>query len=205
MPDPGLTMLRPGDRAPDFELPAGDREGTVALADHRRRGPVVLAMLRGIYCPFCRWAISQLGPTAEALDGAGIALLGLVVASPERSRLYFSHRPTRFPIAAAPDRATHRAYGIPERLRTPESLETSERLAAGIIRDLGGQAAPGKALEAFSRYDGFEPAAEDQVEGARPVQATGYFLIDRDGLIRWARVESQISALPKPEELIPLV
>lgn len=27
--------LKPGDRAPDFTLPAADREGTVSLADYR--------------------------------------------------------------------------------------------------------------------------------------------------------------------------
>lgn len=54
------SALGPGDLAPDFELPAADVEGTVALAEYRRRGPVLLTMLRGLYCPFCRRHISQL-------------------------------------------------------------------------------------------------------------------------------------------------
>jgi len=205
MADPDLTALRPGDRAPDFDLPAADREGTVALADYRSRGPVVLALLRGLYCPFCRRSISQIGPMAELLEGAGIALIGVIIASPERSRLYFRFRPTRFPIAAAPDRATHRAYGIPEVLRSPEFLEAVETQAAAINGELGITAAPGKAREMLSRFGGFELTAEDRAEGERPVQAVGSFLIGRDGLIRWACVERVITTLPKAEELIALV
>jgi len=50
--------LGPGDLAPDFHLPAADRDGYVSLAEVRRRGPVLLVMLRGLYCPFCRRHIS---------------------------------------------------------------------------------------------------------------------------------------------------
>ena len=65
MTDPTHGALGPGDAAPDFELPAADAEGTVALAEHLRRGPVLLTMLRGLYCPFCRRHVSQLRPTAR--------------------------------------------------------------------------------------------------------------------------------------------
>ena len=49
MTDPSHGALRPGERAPDFELPAADVEGTVTLAEYRRRGPLFLTMLRGLY------------------------------------------------------------------------------------------------------------------------------------------------------------
>jgi len=119
MTDPIHGALGPGDRAPDFELPAADVEGRVTLAEHLRRGPVLLTMLRGLYCPFCRRQISQLRPTCETLRAAGIPLLGIVIARPERARQYSRHFPPCFPIAAAPDRAIHRAYGLAEVIRTP--------------------------------------------------------------------------------------
>lgn len=205
MTDSTQGALGPGDRAPDFELPAADVEGTVALAEYRRRGPVLLTMLRGLYCPFCRRHISQLRPTCEALRATGIALLGIVIASPERSRQYFGHFPPCFPMAAAPDRATHRAYGLPEVVRTPEFREDTERKAAEILQELGLQAPPGQAGSVFAASDGFEMTAEDQTEWQRPLQAVAYFLIGRDGLIRWARVEPRITTLPKVEELLSLV
>lgn len=59
--------LQPGERAPDFALSAVEREGTVSLSDYRGRSPVLLAVFRGVYCPFCRRAIAQMRITRERL------------------------------------------------------------------------------------------------------------------------------------------
>lgn len=205
MTDPTHGALGPGDEAPGFEFPAADAEGTVALAEFRRRGPVLLTMLRGLYCPFCRRHISQLRPSCEPLRAAGIALLGVVIASPERARQYFGRFPPCFPIAAAPDRATHRAYGLPEVIRTPEMRQRVEGRAAEILRELGLEAPPGQAGLVFAASDGFEMTAADQAEWQRPLQAVGHFLIGCDGVIRWTRVETSLTALPKAEELLSLI
>ena len=197
--------LGPGDRAPDFDLPAADGEGTVALAEYRRRGPVLLSLLRGLYCPFCRRNLSLLKPSCEQLRGAGIALVGIVIASPERARQYFRHFPPCFPVAAAPDRSIHRAYGLPEFIRTPEFLEHVEHKAADALRELGLKAPPGEADSVFQASDGIQLSAEDHAEWQRPVQTIAYFLIGRDGVIRWARVESLTLPLPKVQELVALV
>jgi peroxiredoxin len=197
--------LGAGDRAPDFELPAADVEGTVALADHRRRGPVLLAMLRGLYCPFCRRQISQLRPTCEALRAAGVGVLGLVIGSPERTRQYFRYFPPCFPVAAAPDRSVHRLYGLGEVVRTPELRQETERLAVLALRETGRSAPAGQAMSVFAATDGFEDTAEDEAEWARPVQTVAYFLIGRDGVIRWSHADPRFVPIPKVEELLPLV
>jgi peroxiredoxin len=197
--------LGPGDRAPDFELPAADVEGTVTLAAHLNRGPVLLTLFRGLYCPFCRRHISQLRPTAEALRSAGIGLLGVVIASPQRSRQYFRHFPPSFPMAAAPDRAIHRAYGLPEVSRTPELMQETDHRAAEILRELGLQASAGHAVAVFRTSGGFEMTTEDEAELRRPLQSVAYFLIGRDGVIRWLLADPGIVPLPNVEELLSLV
>ncbi len=45
---------------------------------------------------------------------------------------------------------------------------------------------------------------EDQVTWQRPHQAIGHFLIGRDGLIRWARIDSWMVPFPEVEELSSL-
>jgi peroxiredoxin len=40
---------QPGDRAPDFTLPAINREGSVSLADFRGKRPVFLGLFRGLH------------------------------------------------------------------------------------------------------------------------------------------------------------
>lgn len=199
------AVLGPGDRAPSFAFPAAHAEGTVALAEYLSRGPVFLAMLRGLYCPFCRRHVSQLRPACEALREGGVTLVGIVVASPERARQYFGHFPPCFPIGAAPDRTIHRAYGLPEVIRPPDIYESAEREAADILRGSHVEYAPGHALEVFAKSDGFEMTGEDDAEWRRPLQKTGDFLIGRDGLIRWSRVDTILTAFPKVEELVSLI
>lgn len=106
--------LQPGEPAPDFALPAVDRDGTVSLADYRGRSPLLLAVFRGLYCPFCRRAIAQLGMTRQKLQAVGVETLGIVATKPENARLYFRFHPTRLPLAADPELITHRAYRLPK-------------------------------------------------------------------------------------------
>ena len=79
--------LQPGERAPEFTLPAIHRDGTVSLADYREQAPLLLALFRGLYCPFCRRGIAQLGMTAEKLEALGVETLAVVATQVERARL----------------------------------------------------------------------------------------------------------------------
>jgi peroxiredoxin len=197
--------LGQGERAPDFDLPLANAGGMVSLAEHYRRGPLLLAMLRGLYCPFCRRHLTRLGHMVEPLHSAGIGLLAVVVASPERARLYFGYRPARFPVAAAPDRAMHRAYGLSAVPRGPELREETERQAAAVLEELGIQHAAGEATGVFLTAGGFEMTAEDEAEFGRARQAVAYFLIGGDGVIRWTRDDIHMLPLPSPQELTGLL
>jgi peroxiredoxin len=198
-------LLGPGDRAPDFDLPAADRDGRLSLSDFRRRGPVLLLLLRGLYCPFCRRHISQLKSSCDILQGAGIPMLGVVIASPERSRMYFrfGNSPC-FPLAAAPDRSLHRAYGLTAVVRTPEMIAAAMQRATEILREMNIDSGSDVA-DAFQKLDGFELTPDDDAEYQRPLQAVGYYFVDRDGVIRWSSVGKLLSALPEPETLLALV
>ena len=44
-----FRRLEPGDRAPDFTLPAINREGVVSLGDFRGKRPVFLGLFRGLH------------------------------------------------------------------------------------------------------------------------------------------------------------
>ena len=49
--DEDRPPLEPGESAPDFTLPAADREGYVALSEYHAR-PMLLTLMRGVQCPF---------------------------------------------------------------------------------------------------------------------------------------------------------
>ena len=94
--------VAPGEPAPDFTLAAVDRKETVSLADYRGRSPVFLALFIGLWCPFCRRAIAQMGATEGKLKALGVETLGVVATPPENAQLYFKFRPTRLRLAADP-------------------------------------------------------------------------------------------------------
>jgi hypothetical protein len=135
----------------------------------------------------------------------GLPLVGLVIASPERARQYFRRFPPCFPVAAAPDRAIHRAYGLSEVTRTPDFSAETQRRAAQYLRELGLQAPPGQATAVFMTAEGFQLTAEDEAEKERPIQSIAFFLVGRDRLIRWTLADARIVPLPPLEELLALV
>lgn len=200
--------VQPGDPAPDFILPAVEREGTVSLADYRGRAPVLLALFRGLWCPFCRRAIAQLGITRDKLRGMGVETLGVVATRTENARLYFRHRPTHLPLAADAELVTHRAYGLPKPPVTPELLQALETVRGNPTGELREPLPLGETVPALDRLHGFEPTATDREDRDRQFpQLKGQFLVDRDGIVRWANVECAaegIAGLGKfpPEETI---
>src|SRR5262249_61319819 len=106
--------VAPGEPAPEFTLAAVDRADTVSLADYRGRSPLFLALLIGLWCPFCRRAIAQMGPIESQLKTLGVETLGVVATTPENARLYFKYRATRLRLTARPAPSTPGAHALPE-------------------------------------------------------------------------------------------
>lgn len=201
--------VSPGERAPDFTLPAVDREETVSLADYRGRSPLFLALFIGLWCPFCRRSIAQMGAIETKLKAAGVESLGVVATTPENARLYFKYRPTRLRLGSDPELTTHRAYGLPKPAATPEMMKAIETTR---INPDGALPEPLPILEAatiLTRADGYADNETDTTEKERQwPQLKGQFLIDREGIVRWANVECATEGLaglgkfPSPEEIL---
>ena len=203
---PPPKRLRPGDQAPGFELPAADREGVVSLADYRGNRPVLLALFRGLYCPFCRRQLVQLAVSAEKLAALGVATVAIVATAPERTRIYFRFRPPRIPVGADPDLTTHRAYGLQSLPKTPAVMQMVEAAAAAMARELGIPTKPGQAGEAIQRFDGFELVESDRHDADRDqALIIGQFLIDRDGIVRWINIEHEPGELLSDKRLASAV
>ena len=183
--------VSPGEPAPDFVLPAVDGAGTVSLADYRGKSSVFLALFIGLWCPFCRRAIAQIATTEPALKAEGVETLCIVATPPENARLYFKFRPCSLRVAADPALSTHRAYGVPKPDSTPEFMS---ELEATRINPDGEFAEPLPIPDAAARVDKFDGYAQNETDRAdlerQWPQMKGQFLIDRDGVVRWANIES---------------
>lgn len=147
--------------------------------------------------------------TAEKLQGVGVQTLAIFATNAERARLYFRFRPPRVPVGADPELMTHRAYGLPHTEKTPEIFQAIESACGDLARELHLEVAAGQALGVISKLDGFTPTESDSKERERhQAQLTGQFLVDRDGIVRWANIEcardglAGLAKFPTDEELL---
>lgn len=188
--------VSPGEPAPSFALPAVAAAETVSLDDYRGRTPLFLALMLGLWCPFCRRQLVQLGSYDGKLKALGVESLAVVATAPENARLYFKFRPTRLRLAADPELTTHHAYGVPKPVPTPEILAQMDTI---LINPTGELPAPlpisqaGKVLHERDSY-ALTPFDQGDVERQWP-QLKGLFLIDRSGIVRWSYIECEDEGL----------
>jgi len=92
---------------------------------------------------------------------------------------------------------------------TPEIWEAIEGKANDLASELNVPVQSGQAYAAINRLDGFEAVETDDTDMQRhQAQLTGQFLLDRDGVVRWANIEcgsdglAGIDRFPTDEELM---
>jgi len=216
-----IHPLQPGDPAPDFALPAVNREGQVSLADYRGKGPVLVALFRGLHCPFCRRQIARLSATQKSLASEGVDTVAVVNTPLERARLYFQYRPTQIVLAADPDVRTHHAFGLSETKVLPDDADPSEvhwpeTTTIARFAELTTLPRPEvpealnafAAMDALNQQDAFVATEVDQrIAQAHGFQGSGHFLIDAEGIIRWAFIEAadreaDVCQFPGDDELV---
>ena len=132
------------------------------------------------------------------LKPAGVETLGVVNTTLDRARLYFKYRPTRMPLAADPEAATHRLFGVPAFQigdtsqwpfrATPDDLMS---LRVNPTGELPEALPPPEAAAELNRREGFQlTPVDEQIAAANGGQLDGFFLLDRDGIVRWAHIEA---------------
>ena len=161
----------------------------------------------------------QLGTTQEKLKAVGVETVAVVNTPQERARLYFKYRPARVLLAADPEAATHRLFGVPEGTPVADESQASwaqgtftmGQLQASLVNPTGELPAPQnvfQAMETLNQRDGFELTEVDQqIAATHGFQLAGHFLIDREGIIRWRHIEAgeridDLSKFPSDEEIV---
>ncbi|MEK7386605.1 MAG: AhpC/TSA family protein [candidate division NC10 bacterium] len=160
----------------------------------------------------------QLGPTQDKLKAMGVETVAVVNTPLERARLYFKYHPARMVLAADPEAATHRAFGVPAGVIVedesaaswPQSATMGQLLAVGInpTGELPAPQHPFAANETLNKKDAFELTETDrEIAATHGTQLVGHFLIDREGIIRWRHIEAgerigDLAKLPSGEEIL---
>lgn len=188
--------VAPGEPAPDFALPAVADADTISLADYRGRSPLFLALMVGLWCPFCRRQLVQLGALDDKLKALNVESLAVVATAPENARRYFKFRPTRLRLASDPELSTHRAYGVPKPEATPDLMQALEQVRVNPFGDLPEPLPIAEAAKVFQDRDGYVNTPTDNADVERQwPQLKAYFMIDREGIVRWADIECSTEGL----------
>ncbi|AZO71441.1 MULTISPECIES: redoxin domain-containing protein [unclassified Mesorhizobium] len=215
-----LVPLQPGDRAPNVVLDAITQEGKIALDDFRGQKPVLVGLFRGLHCAFCRRHIAAQARLDPELREKGVGSLTVVNTPIERARLYFRYHPMPNLLAASdPERASHRAFGLPNLEFTENETNWPYKVAMAAAMDmrvdipgeLPGPMNPIAAAEILDKKDHYEVTeADQQMMATGHGQLIGQFLLDRQGIVRWSFTEvpeggRYMFAAPSPQELMSAV
>lgn len=165
-----------GDEAPDGTLMAWD-ETEHTLSDLWKEGPVVLTWYRGGWCPYCNLQMRAMQKSLEKIEGAGAKLVALSPELPENAKQTAESNKLSFLVLHDKESSLAHEYGIVFDL--PQSI-------VPMYRD---------------RLKLTERNGYDQLE--LPLAAT--YIVDTDGVIRWAFLEADYKLRAEPEDIINAV
>jgi peroxiredoxin len=212
--------IQPGEPAPEFALPAVNRDGVVRLSDFHGRRALLIGFFRGLHCPFCRRQIIRLAASQPTLAQAGVETVAVINTPQDRARLYFAYRPTPITLLSDPACSTHRAFGVPrigflsadsaQPPRWPDRTPMAQFANARIdpTGELGQPEPPMAANDVLNRQDGFElTSVDEKIFADHGTQLAGHVMIDRQGIVHWTHFEGlngpdEIGRFPSPDELL---
>jgi peroxiredoxin len=179
-----LSSIEIGDRAPDARIATSDGDET-ALSSFWTSTPhgAVIVLMRNFGCLFCRDQARRLRDAVPQLADLGINLVAVGIGTPQDADGFASWLRLPFPVLGQPDTSVHSAWGL-------------GRSNAGAMFDADLVKAGFRALQSGSMQG--RPTGDSR-------QLPGTFLVDRDGIVRWARPGRHPGDHPSIEELLAAV
>ena len=175
-----------GRAAPEFRL-ASAQGGELGPQDFRGAKHVVLWFSKGLFCPFCRRNMAQLGLRYPEIQAMQAEVLQVTHNTLEEAHGYLKHYPMKFPYLCDAERVVHDRYGVG---LTGIALGGFLASGAAVVADfvLKGETTPAP-IPYTKRYAGQDAA-----------QAV--FILDRDGIVRAEHRLGPNAPLPSAAELI---
>jgi thioredoxin-dependent peroxiredoxin len=173
------TFLKVGMKAPDFTM-ADAAGGQFALSDYRGKSSVVLVFLRYAGCPICQLALHDLKEAYDEFKARG-AEVAAFVQSPQET-INKSGDLSVFPFRLIPDpnETIYKLYGV----------------ASGSFVDM---------LHPQTVLRGIQAVAHGHKQGkmeGNQWQLPGDFIVDKDGVLKLARVGANLGDNLPPLQLL---
>ena len=166
--------LKPGDRAPAFTLSHQDGK-PVSSAELLAKGPLVIAFLRGRWCPFCCGEAEALNRMLPEFESAGASLIAISPQSVNQAYFMHDQHKLRFPLLVDSENKVARQFGIAYRVP-----DYQQQLFSSVFINL--------------------PHINGDSSWELPLPAT--FAIGRDGKIRYAYVNADYTERAEPADVL---
>jgi peroxiredoxin len=170
------NALNVGDEAPDFTLPASNRE-SVTLSEVLEDGPAVLVWYRGGWCPYCMIELKAYQEHLESFRDAGARVLAIAPETPEMVRRTASKGGLSYSLLSDVGNKVAEKYGLVYTL--PEVVQ--EQFAGRLD------------LEKYN----------DDASMQLPISAT--YVVDTDGVIQFAATEVDYRVRAEPADVLDRV
>ncbi len=173
--------LKPGDLAPDIAL-LDIRGNRVQLGNYWKNGPTLMSFLRHFGCIHCRHRLAELEKNRDQLTAVGFQLLALGLGEPKHAERYCGKLAPHLTCFADTVNDGYYAWGLRQ----------------GTIAEFAAQGFNVLKASAKAMLDG-------QMQGAATGDAQmlpGTFIIDRDGIVRYAYYSEYAGDDPTIDSLI---
>ena len=163
-----------GERAPDFTL--CDQLGRqVSLGGELDHGPVVLIFYRGEWCPYCNIMLRTYGLRASDFSERGARLLAVSPQTPDNSLTMAEKHSLAFPVLSDDGGEVIGRFGL-----RYEVEGQSRELYAAVGSDV-------------AKFNG---------NGGWILPAPAVFVIDRQGIVRFVKVNGDYTQRVEPDEAL---
>lgn len=169
--------LKAGESAPGFTLsdPEGKPVSSIALL---QKGPLIVSFYRGVWCPYCNMELAALEATKPEFEKLGASLVAISPQIAPNSRKSARQNKLTFPILSDPNGEVAAAFGL--RFKLPDYL-----------------------IDLYKSRQIDLPAVNGDPSWTLPMPAR--FVIDCNGIIRYAEVNPDYTRRPDPSELLPVL
>ena len=167
------NILRVGAKTPAFELP--DHDGRmVSSSDLLTKGPLVLCVLRGRWCPFCVGQMEAMNLVLPQIEQAGATFVAISPQTVKQSFFMHDQHKLRFPLLSDAGNKVARQFGLT--YRVPEAQESVYRRAFVNL-----------------------PFTNGDESWELPIPAM--YIVDRDGTILYASANEDYTSRPEPADV----
>lgn len=172
------SILSVGDHAPDITLP-DDRNQPTRLSELWQRQPIVLVFMRHSGCTLCLDHAVVIRETYPEIQAAGAEVVLITMDDPEHLHAFKKRWQLPFVCLADPGQAGYRAFQCPR----------------GSWWAVAGPAMWWRAIKSLFRHGA-------GLVHSDPMQLPGSFVIDHEGILRFAHRSRHSADWASPDQLL---